>query len=220
MIASNFINLSIPVLKKSDAVSTGLEYFEHSKLLWLPVVNEKEFEGMVSEEMLFDADENAKINTILLQKADDHIEENQHFFDAIKILHQSNTDIVAVLNNKEEYIGSISAPDLLNYYANIGFIDSPGGILVLSTPQYSYSLSEISRIVETNDMKVLALHVSAVNPETYDLEITLKLNKTDLTRLIASFERFNYLIVSHFHESNMYHHDADRLDMLLKYLSI
>lgn len=220
MIASNFINLSIPVLKNTDTVATGLDHFEHSKLHWLPVVKEKGFEGMVSEEMLFDADESAKINSILLQKADDHIEETQHFFDAIKILHQSNTDIVAVLNKEEEYVGSISAPDLLNYYANIGFIDSPGGILVLSTPQHSYSLSEISRIVETNDMKVLALHVSNVNPETYDIEITLKLNKTDLTRVIASFERFNYTIVNQFHESSISHHDADRLEMLMKYLSI
>ncbi len=220
MIAANFINLSIPVIKVSDTVATGLDYFEHSKLYWLPVVRGKHFEGMVSEEMLFDNDDQAKIGSIILQKADDHIYENQHFFEALKTLHQSNTDVVAVLNVDEEYEGCISAPDLLNYYANIGFIDSPGGILVLCVKNYNYSLSEISRIVESNEMKVLALHVSDNQAETNEIEITLKLNKTDLSRLIASFERFGYTIAANFHETSLHHHDSDRLDALLRYLNV
>lgn len=220
MIASNFINLSIPALKVTDSVAVGLDHFEHSKLYWLPVLKGKHFEGMVSEEMLFDNDENTKIGSIVLQKADDHIFENQHFFEALKTLHQSNTDVVAVLNLEEEYTGCISAPDLLNYYANIGFIDSPGGILVLSVKQHNYSLSEISRIVETNDMKVLALHVSDLQSDSYDVEITIKLNKTDLSRLIASFERFGYQIIANFHETAMHHHDAERLEALMRYLNV
>ncbi|TAG55450.1 MAG: CBS domain-containing protein [Cytophagales bacterium] len=220
MIASSFINLSIPAIKVTDTVADGLEYFEHSKLHWLPVIKDKHFEGMVSEEMLFDNDDQASISSIILQKSDDHIFENQHFFEALKTLHQSNTDVVAVLNLEEEYEGCISAPDLLNYYANIGFIDTIGGILVLSIKQHDYSLSEISRIVETNEMKVLALHVSDNQPDSYNIEVTLKLNKTDLSRLIASFERFGYQIVAQFHETSMHHHDADRFDALMRYLNV
>ena len=50
--------------------------------------------------------------------------------------------------------------------------------------------------------------------------VTLKINKSDLGRIIATFERYDYDVYSSFHQTTLPDIDQERLNMLLKYLSI
>jgi seryl-tRNA(Sec) selenium transferase len=84
----------------------------------------------------------------------------------------------------------------------------------------NYSLAEISRHVESNDIKILSAFVVEDEQDSSMIKLTLKFNKTDLSRLVATFERYNYKIIAKFQETELLSNDKERLDMLLKYLSI
>jgi acetoin utilization protein AcuB len=220
MIAENLISLTLPVLKPSDFVGKALDHMAHERVFWLPIADDEHFLGMISEDMLLEEDNNKKIAELNFDKVNVFVNANQHYFDVMKMLNEFQTGSVAVLDQDQKYIGSITKGDVLNYITNIGYINSPGGILVLSVLQRDYSLAEISRIIESNDMKAICVYVSNMIEDTYEVAVTIKLDKTDLTRLIASFERYGYKILADFHETSFKHHDSERLELLLKYLSI
>jgi CBS domain-containing protein len=220
MIAESLISLTLPVLKPTDSVKVALEHMLHERVHWLPVVEHGHFLGMISEDILFDENSNKKLSTFPLGHEEVFVRAEQHYFEVLKLLYEHQTGSVAVLNEEQKYLGSITLQDVLNHFVSIGFINSPGGILVLSVLQRNYSLAEISRIIESNDMKALAVYVSNLIEDTLEVAVTIKLDKTDLTRLISSFERYGYKIIAHFHETAFKHQDSERLEMLLKYLSI
>jgi len=95
-----------------------------------------------------------------------------------------------------------------------------GGILVLSLKEIDYSLAEISRLIESNETKILSSFVAVDEYDSAMIKLTLKLNKTDLSRVIATLERFSYKIIAQFQETELLSNDKERLDLLLRYLNI
>jgi hypothetical protein len=89
---------------------------------------------------------------------------------------------------------------------------------VLELNQNDYTMSEISRIVESNDAKILSLNTRLIN-ESSKLELTIKVNHINIEAIIQSFNRFNYDIKAYFGENRK---DDDllleRYESLLTYL--
>ncbi|NJO00896.1 MAG: hypothetical protein HC880_03685 [Bacteroidia bacterium] len=83
-----------------------------------------------------------------------------------------------------------------------------------------YSLTEISRLVESNNAKILSTHISRDKEDYTKLRVTLKINKIDLNRIVATFERFNYRIIAKFQSADNVEMDKERIDLLFKYLNI
>jgi acetoin utilization protein AcuB len=53
------------------------------------------------------------------------------------------------------------------------------------------------------------------------IKLTLKINQEDLSRVIATLERFNYRIIARYQESRTDpNNEKERLDMLMRYLNI
>ena len=127
--------------------------------------------------------------------------------------------MVPVIDDKENYVGIITSENLVQYLAGISAITEPGGIIVLELNVKDFVLSEIARIVESNDAKILSLYVSTY-PESTKMEITIKLNITELKSLISTFERFNHTVKASFQESEYFDDLKDNYDSLMKYLSI
>jgi len=84
---------------------------------------------------------------------------------------------------------------------------------------HDYSLSEISRIVESNDAKILSLYISSHTDST-KLEVTIKINRTDLSAIIQTFNRYNYTIKASFHQSEYVDDLKDRFDSFMSFLNI
>ncbi|MFN0047978.1 MAG: CBS domain-containing protein [Cytophagales bacterium] len=220
MTNETLINLTIPFLKPSDNARLAKEFFIENRLALLPIVEEKHFLGYISEESLLDIAPSKKINSIILSHSEAFIGAEMHYFEAMKLMNLYNLDLVAVVDADDSFRGSILKSDIASYISKLGFTNAPGGILVLSVMNASYSVSEISRIVESNDMKILCFYVEDNPEDGFESYITIKLNKTDLTRLIASFERFDYKIEADFHETSFQPIETERLDMLMRYLSV
>jgi CBS domain-containing protein len=145
--------------------------------------------------------------------------ENQNIYDVVKLVSRLDLTLIPVLSQDEQFLGVITLPDLVANFAAIESVHDPGGIIVLELNKNDYVLSEIAHIIETNDAKILSSFITS-NPDSTKLELTIKLNKIDLSRIIASFNRYNYVVKATYHESE---HDTDlqeRFDSFMNYLNI
>jgi acetoin utilization protein AcuB len=220
MIAATLMNVSIPFLKPTQSVAEANEILHHHKLSTLPVVEKGKYLGLISEDLLLDAANDEIIKHLSLEKIDVFATENLHYFDVLRIMNVYSLNIIAVVDGDSKYLGCINVADFAHYFSQLGFINAPGGILVLSINQNNYSLSEISRIAESDNIQILALFITDNTDNGFESYLTLKTNKTDLTRLIASYERFGYKIEAEFHESSFQNYEVERLEMLFKYLNM
>lgn len=108
---------------------------------------------------------------------------------------------------------------MLHYFAEITALTNPGSIIVLELNHNDYSLTQVAQIVEGNDAKILGCFITS-HPNSTKIELTLKLNVTDVTSIIQTFNRYNYTVLGSF----MKHDDEedlleDRYNLLMKYLN-
>jgi hypothetical protein len=208
-------------LKISDTAQKAKTWMEELHLYQLPVVEDLHYKGLVSEERLLESDDlSVKLSLIKLESENIFVKAGTHFYDVVKLALKNKMQVIAVLDDNSEFLGVISVNDTASAIAQMFASQGPGGIIVLALKEIDYSLSQISRLVESNDSKILSSFVVTDERDPSYIKVTLKLNRSDLTRIIATFERYDYRIVAHFQESELISADKDRLDMLFKYLNI
>ena len=95
-----------------------------------------------------------------------------------------------------------------------------GGVIVLEINVHDYSLAHIARIVEDNDAKIWCCYVSSP-VDSAKIEVTLKINQTDLTSIIRSFHRYGYFVKAS-HQGHNRHEDILRshYDQFMLYLNV
>ena len=104
-------------------------------------------------------------------------------------------------------------------FSKISSIAENGGLIVLELNINDYSLSEVGQIVESNDSKVLSSYVTSHTDST-KLELTIKINKTNIADIIQTFNRYGYTIKASFQDSDYADNMKERLDYLMNYLKI
>jgi hypothetical protein len=98
--------------------------------------------------------------------------------------------------------------------------ETENSLLILEVPLKDYTLTEIARIVESNNAHVTTLSVMPISGGA-DLLVSLKLDVNDLSAVLRSFERFNYRIVYYYmREGEVTDTQKERLDELLYYLEM
>jgi acetoin utilization protein AcuB len=222
MIAGELINQMIPPLKFTDTVQKALQWMEELHVNQLPVINKSQYKGLLTEENIYEHSfhHNALIEEIELIYANTYVFEYQHFYDILKIANRYHLYLVAVLDKNEHFLGAVTLNDTLLALAESSFMQEAGSILVFSMDKRDYTLSEISRLVESENAKILSTYVSDDKTNPYKINVTIKVNISNLNRLIATFERFNYNIISKFQDGSNEDFEQERLDNLLKFLNI
>ncbi len=220
MLTADLINNSIPRLQLQDSVSKALQLINDFRTSHLPVVTDENFLGLISEDDLLDAD-NGKNTVETLQEffIPASVNLNEHFLNAVNYTNKNETSIVPVTNKENELIGVITVADLLNTLGNFSGATEIGGIIVLEMDRSQFSISEISRIVESNDATILHLNTTT-HPETGMLTVTLHLNKKEIATIIASFERYEYDIIYSFGNEDLGHEIEGNYLHLMNYLDI
>lgn len=221
MIANDLISEIIPSLKTSDTGQTALNWMEIFRISHLPIVNNQDFLGLISDTDIYDMNQPGEpIGNHELTLLKPFVNDNQHLFEVIGLAARLKLSVVPVLDNNNYYKGVITSSDLVRHIAGISSMDQPGGIIVLELIERDYSLSQIAQIVESNNTKVLSMYITSP-AESTRLEVTLKVNTTDLLALIKTFERYNYdvktWVTTNDSIDRFY---SERFDLLMKYLNI
>lgn len=220
MIVAQLISNVIPSLQLTDTVQKALERMAEFKIYHLPVVEKHQFLGLVSEEELIEQKEkDLSLGNSSLSFLNAFALEDTHFYDVLRLFNQFRLSLVPILNRNKSYKGVVSIPGLLAYMAEVYVVNEPGGIIVLSVNNRNNSLAHMSQIVEADNAQILSSHVQSF-PNSTKLEITLKINKAEISGIIAAFERYNYEVKAVFNNLQPDNGTADRFDSFMNYLNV
>jgi acetoin utilization protein AcuB len=220
MLIKALIKDNIPSLKFSDTIKKAMSWMEEFHVTHLPVVNENGYAGLLSMQSLSGLDPQqfiSSIDTALFDKSS--ITENRHVYEIMKLMHDREISVVPVLSEENKYLGLITLADVVQYFSGTGAVQDPGGIIVLEVNANDYTMSQIAQIIESNDASILSSFTNSI-PAQNKIEITLKVNKTDLSRIIAGFERYNYNVKEFYHQNEYVDTLKSRYDSLMNYLNI
>jgi acetoin utilization protein AcuB len=220
MLAKDLITDAVIPVHTSDTAKYALKLMEDQKISHLPIVNNIEYLGLISENDIY-AENNFKesIGNHQLSLSNASVDQFQHVYEIISLASELNLSIIPVIDTENRYLGSITLPHLLECFSKNASILNPGGIILLECNENDYSLEQISHIVETNDAKILNCYVSS-HKDSIKLEVTLKLNKMNIYPILQTFERYGYLIVASFNEPDYTNDIKERYDSLMNYLNI
>ena len=219
MLNKEIISASVPTLNPNDSVSQALELMSEFHVSQLPVVNDEKYVGLIFEEDLLNANEEDKIQTLENRYSRIAVHANTHFIESIQAAHDYDLTVIPVVDKEQEFIGSITAIDLLKNFAKISGASEPGGVIVLELEQRNFSFSEISKLVETNDAQITQLNTYWDNSSETFL-VTLKINKFEISDIVATFQRYDYQIKYYFGEELYENELRNNYDHLMNYLSI
>lgn len=207
MLAKELISDVVPALKTSDSGVKALYWMDIFRISHLPIVNNTEFLGLISDADIYDMNSpDEPIGNHYLSLFSPYVEENQHVYEAIELVSKLQLSVVPVIDQNKNYLGMITSQRLMQYMGDLYAVKNPGGIIILDLNANDYSLTQIAQIVEGNDAKILSLYITSP-PDSTKLELTLKINRIDLTSIIQTFVRFDYTIKASFMED----HEMDSL---------
>lgn len=220
MTAEKLISDDIPFVLASDSVSSVLKLMLDTHYSQLPLIDGNQYVGLVNEEDLVNLiNSEITLSETKIQWLKPAVLGSVHPYDAIKIISTFSLHILPVIDNEGIYLGAISKNSIVDYVAEYEAVKETGGILVLEMKANDYSLAEIARICESNEITILNSSVYS-NPETQKLEVTLKLNKSELQYVMATFDRYDYTIKNAYGDHTIADSMGDRYDLLMNYLNM
>ena len=198
MRAFELITDEIPPLIHTDSGEKAINWMDEFKVVHLAVLKNGAFVGVVSESAILDR----LVLSDVLDELFDHlprpyVNKNAHIYDVLAMMSEHKLSIIPVLDENEQYLGCTSIYHLMTTLANIGSIKEPGSILVLEINSIDYSMAQIAQIIESNNAKILSSYILS-DVSSSLLEVTLKINELNLSRIILTFERYDYKIKASF----------------------
>lgn len=219
MLVSQLPIVNYPVLHFSDTVSLALQLMDDYDVQHLPLEDEALFTGVISKNDLFDEDESATLAALPLNLVKASVQPQEHFLSALKAASGNDLTLLPVVNADGQLQGIITNTELLRAAASFQNVEEPGAIIVLEMERINYSVGELSRLVETNNASILQLN-TFTESGTGLFIVTLKLNKTEVSDVLATLQRYDYIIRYFFGEEAYENELRENYDLLMNYLKI
>lgn len=219
MLVKDFITRELPVLKSFDTVAYALALMDDFKLKHLPLLDGHTYRSLVSEkDLLAMPDPEAVIGEPVLFAPS--VRENTHLHEALALITRYQLSLLPVVGPEDEYLGVVTRDRLIDVLAELCSAERAGSIIVLELMPQDYSLTDIARLVESNNAHVLNL-LSYMDKDTGRLHLILKIDLEDASPVIRSFERFNYTVLYYFMEKGMVDDLLQqRMEELVRYMNI
>ncbi len=219
MQANTLISSSIKSIHPVEDGNRAMEMMDQFRVHHLAIVKNNFYLGVVSDKEIMNWEsEDDLIEDHLNNLAAPHVKYNQHLFDIIEVLEKNNLSVVPVLDEKNQYLGVITNRKLMYSIAKSATIQSPGGVIVLEMNNNDYSLTEIASIVESNNTKILSSYIIS-KPKSTNIEVTIKLNKQDVSAIIKDFERRQYNISASYKDEEPHGDFSERYESLMRFLN-
>jgi len=220
MLAVELISGAIPPIHTSDSIQKVVERMIEFRVRHLPIVNDEQFLGLLAEsDMIAESDNHVEIGALALSLVNPYVLEDQHIYDVIRLFYEQQLTVVPVLDVKKNYLGMISINAMNEYFARLTSVSQPGGIIVLEINNKNNSLAHMSQIVESDNAQILSSYTRTF-PDSTKMEVTLKVNKQDISAIIATFLRYEYDVKATFNHSDSNDNSMDRYDSLMNYLNL
>ncbi len=220
MLNKQLISSSLPVLSLNDTVYHAQQLMADYHIMHLAVTDHDKFIGLVTEDDIL----NATDDSLLLDQMEPlflklSVKAESHFLEAVQLCNSYGLSVIPVVEKEMEWVGAIPASDLLKYLGRMTGTDEPGGIIVLELEKANFSFSEICKLVETNDAQITQLNTFYDN-QLQLLYVTIKLNRFEVSDVVATFQRYEYIVKYYFGEELYENELRINYDHLMNYLNM
>lgn len=220
MLTGELLSQTLPYLHLHDKVYQALQLMNDNHVTHLPIVDGDRYIGIISEEDLLIAEnDNASLEALQQSFGNASVKNDEHFLKAIQLAAENGLSVVPVVSAENEIISVVAYSDLLKYASEFMSLNEPGGLIVLEMESKQYSFNEISKLVETNDAQITQLNTSA-DIETGIMQVTIRINKPEVSDIVASFQRHEYNVKYYFGEELYTNELRSNYDNLMNYLKI
>lgn len=221
MVAAKILTQVVPLLQKEDSCLQALGWMEIFRVSHLPVVNDKEYIGLLADETIYaHGNQDDQISVLDIPRDGTYVYEDTHIYDIIELASCRLLSVVPVLARNGKYCGAVLLTAILHQMDELLGMNIPGGIIELEVGKRDYSLAEVAQIVEYNEAKVLSCYVTG-NPDSNKVTVTLKVNTINIEPILETFIRYRYTIVNTFVSGENFGEELkDRFGQLMKYLEI
>jgi len=219
MLSKEILIKQIPVLKSIDKGSLALSLMEEYKLKHLPVVDNGKYTCLITERDVYSMEnlDNQIKGFCLFAPC---IQEKTHILEALRIMSHDELTLLPVTDSEGQFIGVITLSALIEKLTEITNAGSYGALIAIELNPQDYDLSNIVRLVESNNSKVLSLFSYPVK-ETAKLIVILKIDSEDASAVLRSFERFDYSVIYYFRKQGLIDDiQRKRLEELIYYLQM
>jgi acetoin utilization protein AcuB len=220
MYAREIVSEGLKPLDLMDSGESAIIRMHEYNVNQLPVTDDEKYIGLINlEEIVALRHLNDPIKELQIPLKRPYVHENAHLFEVMKAAVEYNVKVVPVLSLQEKYIGLITAESCMRAYATLQSVMDEGGIITLSVPVKDFQLSEIARIVESNNAAIVAFY-SHIDPATSNVDVTIKLNTIELSAIISALERYEYDVKGVYNDEEYNEDVKDNYDALMKYLNV
>lgn len=216
---SQILETNFPTIDLQDKVEQVLLEFEDAKIGYLPVLDGNVFIGMLNEEDLYDFSPSTEINSIQHILVKHAVKPFDHVLQALRVKAKYFLHAVPVVNEKNEWEGIIHAEKLLDVVAGMIGATAAGSFIILEMLKSEYAPGIINRLVESNDAMIMQMN-TMVDQQSGTMQVFLKINKEEISDIVATFQRHEYTVVYYYGEETYDNALQNNLDHLLNYLNI
>jgi acetoin utilization protein AcuB len=217
MNCGSILTHSIPSLQTTDSVASARNLMEDTGFEDLPVVEDGSYKGLLVLSDLELIEDQRPISELTDHFSPVFVREQDFFLTALKKIQENRIHCLPVLSISGEYLGSITNDNIIDEASRYLSASEPGGIVILQMPPQQFSISELGRIVESNNAKILHL-TTWTDHGVGDLMVSIKLNKIDIQDILASFERYQFTVYQYFGENLSEDTLKNNFDNLMNYL--
>ncbi|RZF62422.1 CBS domain-containing protein [Sphingobacterium corticibacterium] len=215
IIAKNYFDV-----QSDDSIGFALDKMNELHTTQLPIVDERDLLGILTEEHLLSAhDETQPLSSLMVSLRFVYLYEYQHVYDALQYMDAHQLDILPILDKDNGYMGTVTSIDLLSAINETLGNKGPGAIIVLELGKNDISFSHIAHIFESENIRILNTAVRDI-PDTTKMEMTIKVDKQNISTVVASLWRFDYVVKATFNDGSQDSDIKERYDILMNYLNL
>ncbi len=221
MLADKLISDAIPSVRSDEIGRKALSHMDVYRVSHIPVVDDGKYLGLVSDKLIYDlnlTDEPISKEVDKLNTTHAHI--SQHIFELAIVMYKLKISVLPVLDDDHYYVGAITLYDLARRFASLFSLQEMGGVLVIETNVNDYSVSQISQIIESNDVKILSFFIDR-KPGLSNMDLIIKLNKVELSGVVQALMRYDYNVKAVYEDESMLNDlYKDRYDQFMRFMNI
>ena len=214
MLMLSHLNYDLPVLRLTDSVAKALKTLRAQGVNALAVVDNKDFIGLISSEILSQAlspeqslaDLRSHFSTFRMEEEEDVLA-SLPWFDAPTL------DVIAITNGEGSFRGYLTKNEVGNLLLNSGLENKNGGIIRIPFQASRDSLSTIIRIIEEENGFVVRSFFQEPN-------VVLQVQTEAFGKIISNLERHGIFIEKAFVFGEQLEIDQDRFDHLMRFIDL
>lgn len=220
MLTGELQSQSLPCLQLHDKVYQALQLMNDNQVAHLPIADGEKYIGIISEDDLLMVDnDHTELRELQQSFGNISVKSSEHFLKSIQLAAENGLSVVPVVDDENDIVGAVAYSDLLRHASEFMSLNEPGGLIVLEMDSNQYSFNEISKLVETNDAQITQLNTTN-DPETGTMQVTIRINKPEVSDIVATFQRYDFNVKYFFGEEQYANELRTNYDNLMHYLGI